>query len=165
MDEGELRVKAILKRIFFGAKSEKAQDTKREVDGIGDYDDLVDMWYEENEAKKENGELDMKWPWGKNKVPVIHNTAYNGCEWASFKDGRACDREIAAGLVNRLPRQELQKIADRKYPDNHGVDHLGITWVDEGDYFIVNIYDDSEEIEFFPKEKLHEYVQEAKWIS
>lgn len=63
---------------------------------------------------------------------------------------QALDQEIAQAIEANLSYEEIEKIADRNWPEAYkgGLSDCVVEWVEKGTKFTVEVYDGSESLRF-----------------
>lgn len=84
------------------------------------------------------------------KVAVLISEGY-GAGWSTWNNeypDMLFDAEIAQMIENDVPYSEIEKTAEKKYPDAYlgGLEDVVVKWLVEGTEFIVDEYDGSESL-------------------
>lgn len=85
------------------------------------------------------------------KVAVLVSHGY-GAGWYSWSGNEDClyDPEIVQLVLDKTPWQEIQKVAETKWPDDYwgGAQGLTVVWVPKNTKFRIDEYDGAESIEY-----------------
>lgn len=82
------------------------------------------------------------------KIGVLVSSGY-GAGWSTWGDpNSALDQELVAAIERNAPSEELERIADKNWPDQYkgGLYDCHVVWLDEGTLFRIDEYDGSESI-------------------
>jgi hypothetical protein len=83
-------------------------------------------------------------------IGIIYSPGF-GAGWSTWGDAaQATDQELAKAIYDELPYEEIEKIAERNWPEAYkgGLKDCTVEWVEAGTRFAVEEYDGNESLRF-----------------